>query len=282
MIDAHFHCWQLSRQDYGWLTPSLAPLYRDVGIGDWLEHAQAHGVTGGVLVQAAPTEAETHFLLAQAQAHSQVKGVVGWVDLLHSGAPDRIAQLAAANPKLKGLRPMLQDLPEADWILQPALAPALQAMSEHGLVFDALVHPQHLPHIAKLVQCHPQLRVVIDHGGKPSPGLDLQWQTGLRHIAESSDPERVACKLSGLWTQWPSPSDCSTLAPWSETLLTLWGAERLMWGSDWPVLEIAGNYRHWHAWSLDFLTQRCAPAQLQQVLAGTAERMYRLSCKGVV
>ena len=132
-IDAHFHCWQLARGDYGWLTPAQAPIYRDVTVSDWRAESAPLGVSGGVLVQAAPTEAETHFLLAQADAHPQVLGVVGWVDWLAPDAPARIAALAR-HPKLKGLRPMLQDIADPAWILQPLLARALQAMADTGLV----------------------------------------------------------------------------------------------------------------------------------------------------
>ncbi|MEO5772392.1 MAG: amidohydrolase family protein, partial [Burkholderiaceae bacterium] len=106
IVDAHFHCWRLARGDYGWLTPALGPIYRDVAIGDWRREAAPLGVQGGVLVQAAPTAAETDFLLAEAERHDAVLGVVGWVDLLGGDAPERIARLAA-RPKLKGLRPML-------------------------------------------------------------------------------------------------------------------------------------------------------------------------------
>lgn len=276
MIDAHFHCWQLARKDYGWLTPELAPIYRDVAVADWMREAGPLGITGGVLVQAAPTQAETHFLLAQADAHPQVLGVVGWVDLLAPEAAVQVAALAR-HPRLKGLRPMLQDLPDPDWILQPALAPAIEAMARHGLVFDALVRPEHLSRIETLLGRHPGLRVVIDHGAKPSPGGDESaWQEGLRRIAQGHSPQRVACKLSGLWTQHAGPVDCSAVAPWCQALLAIWGPERLLWGSDWPVLELAGDYRRWHHWSLAFLEEHCTPQQQAQVLEGNARRLYRL------
>jgi L-fuconolactonase len=117
-IDAHFHCWQLARGDYGWLTPALAPLYRDVAVADWQAQAAPLGITGGVLVQAAPTEAETQFLLAQADANPAVLGVVGWVDMLAADAPARIEALAR-HPRLKGLRPMLQDIPMPNGFCNP-------------------------------------------------------------------------------------------------------------------------------------------------------------------
>ena len=279
MIDAHFHCWQLDRGDYGWLTPALAPIYRDVAVHEWAQHAQAHGITGGVLVQAAPTEAETHFLLAQADAHPQVLGVVGWVDMLAPDAPVRIAQLAC-HFKLKGLRPMLQDIADPDWILQPALTPALQAMAHHGLVFDALVKPVHLMRVLALTQRHPQLRVVIDHGAKPSLDVPLlEWAEGLRAIALATSAQQVACKLSGLWTELPPGSDSAALTPWCEVLLSVWGAHRLIWGSDWPVLNLAADYARWRSWSVDFLRQRCSPEAVHRVLEGNARQMYQLASR---
>ena len=127
MIDAHFHCWQLARADYGWLTPELAPIYRDVAVADWQQQALAWGVNGGVLVQAAPTPQETTFLLQQAHDNPCVLGVVGWIDMLAPDAVDQVAQ-CAARPMLKGLRPMLQDLSDPDWILQPAIQPVLRCV----------------------------------------------------------------------------------------------------------------------------------------------------------
>ena len=118
IVDAHFHVWRLARGDYGWLTPALGPIHRDVEVADWLAHAAPIGAGGGVLVQAASTEAETHFLLQVAAATPQVLGVVGWVDLLAQDATGRIAEMAR-QPKLKSLRPMLQDIDDPDWILQP-------------------------------------------------------------------------------------------------------------------------------------------------------------------
>lgn len=277
MIDAHFHCWRLERGDYGWLTPALAPIHRDVAVPDWAAHARAWGIDAGVLVQAAPTEAETHFLLAQADAHpQQVLGVVGWVDMLAADAPARIGRLAR-HPRLKGLRPMLQDMADPDWILQPALHPALQAMAEHGLVFDALVRPVHLSRLLALVTQHPRLRVVIDHGAKPGPqDAVADWVDGMRQVAQASASDRVACKLSGLWTELPNPQDTRTLSAWCEALLAVWGPQRLIWGSDWPVLELAADYPRWRAWSLAMLRRHCTPSQCQDVLEHNARQMYRL------
>lgn len=272
-IDAHFHCWQLARGDYGWLTPALAPIHRDVAVRDWQAQSAPHGVTGGVLVQAAPTEAETAFLLAQADAHPAVLGVVGWVDLAASDAPARIEKLAR-HPRLKGLRPMLQDMDDAQWILQPGLAPALEAMADAGLVFDALVKPAHLAHLLTLAGRYPGLRIVIDHAGKPdiAAGDWQPWADGMARLASQTG---AYCKLSGLLTEaGPTPAP-GAVQPWAAHVLACFGADRLVWGSDWPVLELAGSYAQWLAETRQLLTSLSPQAQAA-VMNGNARRLYRL------
>ena len=273
-VDAHFHVWRLARGDYGWLTPALGAIYRDVEVEHWHALAAPLGIEGGVLVQAAPSEAETEFLLHTAQAHAQVLGVVGWADLLAADAPRRIAALAA-RPKLKGLRPMLQDIADADWILQPGLAPALEAMTAHGLVFDALVRAEHLPRIRELARRHPGLRICIDHGAKP--GIDRgQWQPWANEVRRVADETSAMCKLSGLLTEaGDAAADPDALTPWVTHLLDCFGAERLLWGSDWPVLELAGRYEGWWRLCQD-LTAALASAQREAVFGGNARRIYRL------
>ncbi|WP_332776443.1 amidohydrolase family protein [Polaromonas sp.] len=272
-IDAHFHSWQIARGDYGWLTPALAPLYRDVHVADWQALSQPLGVTGGVLVQAAPTEAETRFLLAQAQTQASVLGVVGWVDLLAPDAPDRIAALAR-QPKLKGLRPMLQDIADPDWILQDALAPALQAMVAHGLVFDALIKPQHLPRILTLAARYPDLTLVIDHAAKPDIA-SKQWQPWADQLARVALETRAVCKLSGLLTEaGPHPAPHAARR-WSEHVLASFGADRVMWGSDWPVLELASTYEAW--WQeAHRLSEPLSAAERRALFGATTRRTYRL------
>jgi L-fuconolactonase len=272
-IDAHFHCWQLARGDYGWLTPALAPLYRDVAVADWQAQAAPLGITGGVLVQAAPTEAETQFLLAQADANPAVLGVVGWVDMLAADAPARIEALAR-HPRLKGLRPMLQDLPDAAWILQPALEPALRAMAECGLVFDALVKSAHLPHVLTLAGRHPELRMVIDHCAKPDIAAG-EWQPWADGIARIANDTRAMCKLSGLMTEaGPRPAP-GAVRRWGAHVLQSFGAGRVVWGSDWPVLELAGSYAQWWGEARELLAGLDAAGQAA-VTGRNAVGLYRL------
>ncbi len=224
-IDAHQHFWRRDRGDYDWLTPQLAPLWRDYLPDDLAPLLARHGIAGTVLVQAAATSAETAYMLGLARANPFIRGVVGWADLAAPDAPAQIAALAA-DPLLVGLRPMLQDLPDDDAILAPAVQPALAAMATHGLALDALIRPRHLPRIIALRARHPELRIVIDHGAKPD-------------IAGGDIPDR------------------------------------LMWGSDWPVLHMNGDYAAWVA-ATDVLLAGLDAAGRAAVLGGTAQAFYRL------
>jgi L-fuconolactonase len=274
IVDAHFHCWRLARGDYGWLTPALAPIHRDVTIEDWQREARPLGVGAGVLVQAAPTEAETEFLLGEAVHHGAVRGVVGWLNLQARDAPRRVEQLAATQPKLKGLRPMLQDIDDPDWILHPSLAPALDAIATSGLVFDALVTPRHLSRVLALCARHPALRVVIDHGAKPDIAHG-RWQPWAEDLARVAKETSAVCKLSGLLTEAGPQPVRGAARRWAQHLLDCFGPQRVLWGSDWPVLELAASYRDW--W--DDTQALLAPLNASErsaVLGGNAVRVYRL------
>ena len=276
MIDAHFHAWELARGDYFWLTPELTPVYRDVKISDWAQIAHQHKITGGILVQAAPTLEETQYLLEQANQNPIVKGVVGWIDML---APDALIKLkqCAREPLLKGLRPMLQDISDPDWILQDQIQPVLHEMSELGLVLDALIKPQHIQRILKVAKRHSHLSVVIDHAAKPS--IDAlafnDWATQMKQLAHETDPQQVMCKMSGIWTEAPAHSDVEIIRPWCESLLDIWTPKRIIWGSDWPVLEMAGDYSTWREFSIALM--KAYPSHLKALmLGGNAQKMYRL------
>lgn len=276
MIDAHQHFWSLERGDYGWLTPEAGGLYRDFGPADLEQSLATHGIAATILVQAAPTVAETLSLLEIARQTPFVAGVVGWADLTASDAAAAIAELAR-DPLLVGLRPMVQDLEDDDWLLRPDLAPAIAAMVRHGLVFDALVHPRHLPRLAGFVERYPELPVVLDHGGKPAiaDGCLDPWRAGVAAIAAWP---QVLCKVSGLATEAGPGWNAATLKPYVDHLLGVFGSERLMWGSDWPVLTRAGRYEEWWAASA-VLFAGLAPAARAALFGGNAAHFY-LTARG--
>ena len=244
-IDAHQHFWQLAARAGAWPPPSLAAIHRDFAPHDLAPLLAAHGIAGTVLVQSLPSSADTDYLLALAEKTSFIRAVVGWTDLLAMEAPAAIARLAS-NRKLKGLRPMLQDLDDAQWIADPALAPALRAMAAHGLRLDALVLPHHLPALLQCALAYPSLAIVIDHAAKP-PIADAAFGHWREHMAQLAALSNVHCKLSGLVTEARPGWNVDELRPYVAHVLDVFGARRVIWGSDWPVVDLAGGYAAWLA-----------------------------------
>ncbi len=276
-IDAHQHYWDPARGDYGWLTPALTALYRPFGPADLAPLRARCGVARTVLVQAAPTVDETWYLLDLARHDDSIAAVVGWVPLDDPLAPELIAELAR-EPKLRAVRPMLQDLPDDDWIVTADTARAVEALIAHDLAFDALIFTRHARALETFLQRHRALRVVIDHGAKPpiregaegAPGFDA-W---LHAIARLARFPQVYCKVSGLATEAAPDWSDATLSPWVEHLLASFGAQRLMWGSDWPVLNLNGDYERWHA-SAQRLFAHLDEREHAAVFGGNAAAFYR-------
>ncbi len=246
-VDAHQHFWRLARGDYGWLTPAKGPIYRDFGPADLTPLLARAGIDATVLVQAAPTVDETRFLLELARTTPVVAGVVGWAPLDAPDAPDVVAALAR-TPALKGLRPMLHDIPDIDWVLRPEVARGLRAIAAADLTFDALVRTPHLPNLRRLLERHPDLRVVIDHGAKPEivQGAREPWAT---HMAGLARETRAWVKLSGLVTEDGAEWSVERLRPYVDHLLECFGArahdlrERLAGGDPSRLLRGVGCRR---------------------------------------
>ncbi len=269
-IDSHQHFWRLDRADYGWLTRELGPIYRDFLPADLAPHLADANVSATILVQAAPTVDETRFLLSLARQHDFIAGVVGWVDFESPTAPDTIAELAA-DPRLVGLRPMIQGIPDTEWMLRADLAPAFEAMVDHDLVFDALVLPRHLDALRELTSRHPDLDMVLDHGAKPPivAGDLAAWKRGIAALARES---RMACKLSGLVTE-AMTADPAVLSASVEHLLEHFGPRRLMWGSDWPVCECVCSYADWCRSTAQLLAS-LEPDERRSIYSETARVNY--------
>lgn len=277
MIDAHLHLWRIERGDYGWLMPTLGALYRDFLPGQALAQMQAAQVTRAILVQAAPTEAETRFLLAIAQREPWVAGVVGWVDLAAPDVARRIEVLQReGGGLLKGIRPMVQDMADVGWLAQPGLDAGFEALIAHGLVFEALVKPVHFCALGQRLSRHPTLRAVLDHAGKPdiAGGEPAVWAAGLRALA-ARHPNLV-CKLSGLLSEAGEAATIDALRPWVREVLSCFGPQRVMWGSDWPVLTLRGDYGGWHRMAQTLVAAH-APSYQAGVFGGTARRVYGLA-----
>lgn len=278
-IDAHQHFWTLARGDYGWLTPALAPLYRDFGPADLRPLLTEAGIARTILVQAAPTVAETRFLLDIARETDFVAGVVGWVDMGARDAAARIAELQGAG-KLCGIRPMIHDIADPAWMLAPALDRAFRALIDAELTFDALVRPVHLPHLIELRRRYPALCIVVDHGAKPdiakwTPG-DMDFQAWSRHMATLAVYPDTYCKMSGLVTEARADWTDAQIFPYLDAIAASFSPSRMIWGSDWPVVNRAGGYATWRATSRAWLA-RFPDGDHAALLGGTAARAYRLT-----
>ncbi|MET2829166.1 amidohydrolase family protein [Mesorhizobium shangrilense] len=277
IVDAHHHFWRVDRGDYHWMSPGMgAPLYRDYLPRDLAPLLRKAGVDKTVVVQAAQTEDETAFLLALAGETDFVAGVVGWLDMEDPAFAVKLDALMA-NPKFVGLRPMLQDLADDAYILRPSVISSLRVIAERGVAFDVLTYPRHLRNVAKALDAVPGLRAVIDHISKPSiaSGAFNGWASDLQRVAAFPN---VFCKLSGMITEadhdsW-RPRD---LKPYVDQALLSFGADRLMFGSDWPVCLLAGSY----AEALNALRTVLDPQLLKDQQAAVyglnAVRFYQLS-----
>jgi len=272
IIDAHHHFWRISRGDYSWMNDSVASIRHDLLPSDLAPIAHRNGVTGTVLVQAAPTLAETEFMLSLADSTPLVKGVVGWIDLT-ADVPEQLARLS--HPALRGVRPMLQDIAEDDWVLRDEVVAGLDTVARAGLRMDALITPRHLQHIAQLARRLPDLPIIVDHCAKPDfdggvPSDD--WRKGMEAL--SRHPQ-ISCKLSGLANEYGPGWSADTLAGVFDHVFSCFGPDRLMWGSDWPVLDLAGDYDQWLT-TAQSLAAGLSEDECTALFSRTATRVYAL------
>lgn len=277
IVDSHVHLWQIARGDYDWMTgpgtEALAPIRRDFAAGDLRPLLGGAGVDRVVLVQAAATVAESRFLLQQAAAMPQVAGVVGWVAMDDAAVEDSLEELAA-DDAFKGVRPMIHDIADPDWMLGDALTPAFRALVRKDLAFDCLVRPLHLPNLLTLLGRHPDLRAVICHGAKPEieAGRFTDWAAQMTALAQET---AAFCKLSGLITEAGPGWTPAGLRPYVEHLLEIFGPKRLIWGSDWPVLTLTASYDDWWTAAHGLLAD-LSETDKAAVFGGNALRAYRL------
>ncbi len=274
-IDAHQHFWRIARGDYAWMDDSVSRIRKDYLPQDLATLTKPLGIDGTVVVQAAATVEETEFLLSLADATDWILGVVGWVNLERPDAEETLVRLAK-NPRFKGIRPMLQDIDDTGWILKPAVLKSLSKVAELGLCLDALVTPRHLENLAKLAATLPDLPIVIDHCAKPeiAAGQDAgeSWRAAMARLAAYP---QVHCKLSGLANEYGDGWSALTLKPVFDHVVSIFGPDRLMWGSDWPVLELSGRYDDWFTAAASMASD-LDPVARQALFGGTATRFYNL------
>jgi len=274
-IDAHQHFWIYNPDEYGWIDESMAALRRDFLPENLVPELKRNGFQGSVAVQARQTLEETRWLLEFAERSASILGVVGWVDLR---SPDVHSQLTAfaANPKLVGIRHIVQAEPDDRFLLQPEFLRGISALEEFDLAYDILIYPKHLSVAAEFVERFPRQRFVLDHLAKPpikSGDLD-SWAQGIRRLAAFPN---VFCKLSGLvteadWHNWRPEQ----ITPYLDVAFEAFGPDRLMIGSDWPVCLVAAAYARVVQVVTDYLGRQ-NPAWREAVLGGNAQRFWKLT-----
>lgn len=272
MLDSHQHFWKTDRGDYGWLTPSLGTIYRDFLPDDLRREMQKAGMTRTIVVQAAETEAETDFLLDLARETDFIAGVVGWLDLDSDDFETRLARYRD-NPFFVGIRPMLQGLDDDAFILRPRVLQSLKAIAAADLPFDILTFSRHLPHVIRALEQTPGLRAVIDHISKPeiAAGKFEPWASHMRDIAAFPD---VSCKISGMVTEAGAKWELEDFRRYTDHVASVFGADRLMFGSDWPVCLLAASYGEVANLARTLLSAHFAPAELERIFEQNAANFY--------
>jgi len=277
IVDAHHHLWDPATADYPWLTDELAVIRRRFTPDDLAPELAAAGVDATVLVQTRSSEAETAELLAVAAATPFIRGVVGWVDLTDPSAADRIAALreGPGGEWLVGIRHQVHDEPDPEWLLRDDVMRGIRSVGAAGLAYDLLLRPRELPAAAGLARALPDVRFVIDHLAKP-PIASGELEPWRRRMAAFGELDHVAAKLSGLvteasWSSW-TPDD---LRPYVDHAVDVFGPERLIFGSDWPVCLLAANYQDVVEAALTTL-RTLSVVEQAAVMGANATRVYGL------
>jgi len=242
IIDAHHHLWKFKPVEYSWIDDSMPVLRRDYLPADLEPQMAESGVTGTVVIQARQKVEETRWLLEQAEGNGFIRGVVGWVDLSTGHLEEQLDEFTV-HPRLVGVRHVLQDEPDHEFMLRPEFTRGIGNLKDYGLTYDLLIFPKHLKKATELIKRFPDQKFVLDHISKPliKSGLMRPWQDDIFRLAEQ---ENVWCKISGLVTEAdPKNWKYEDFVPYLDAVAEAFGTDRLMVGSDWPVCLLAGEYR---------------------------------------
>jgi L-fuconolactonase len=273
-IDAHQHLWAYDPAEYGWIGPGMEGLARDFLPPDLEPLLKQNGMDGTIAVQARQSLAETEWLLDLAARYRIIKGVVGWVDLRSPELSQELARLAPSR-KLRGVRHVVQDEPDDDFMLQSDFLRGIGMLADFNLTYDILIYPRQLPAAIELVRHFPEQRFVLDHIAKPliKERVLAPWDDGLRRLAGLPN---VSCKVSGMvteadWSAWQP----QTFKPYLDVVLGAFGPERVMIGSDWPVCTLAGSYEEVLDIAFRYIEQ-FTPAEQAGILGENAARFYKI------
>jgi L-fuconolactonase len=277
VVDAHQHLWNLDRVEYPWLTAEYGPIFRTFEEPELEPQLAAAGVDKTVMVQAMDSAEDTDYMFEVADRWPRVAGIVGWVPLDRPDEAAAALDRRRADARFVGVRHLIHDEADPDWVVRDRVLEGLGHLAERGLTFDVVaVLPRHLEHVATLAERHPNLRLVIDHLAKP-PIMDRGWEPWSGLLERAAAYPNVYAKISGLNTAAdPASWTAADLQPYVDRALELFGPDRLMYGGDWPVAILAGDYAQvWRETNavLSALTE----VERARILGGTATEFYRLA-----
>jgi len=271
-IDAHQHFWQYNPDEYPWIDDSMNKLKRDFLPSDLHAELDAMQFQGSIAVQARQSLDETRWLLKLSEQNDFIKGVVGWVDLCSPDVETQLQEFTEFS-KLVGIRHVIHDEPDIDFMLRDNFKRGIDALTKYNLVYDLLLFPEHLSRATQLIDAFPDQIFVLDHIAKPRIKKQLYepWKSDIAELARHSN---VYCKLSGMvteadWHNWKE----SDFTPYLDHVISCFGTQRLMLGSDWPVCTLAGSYRQTLQLVIDYLEQY-PPSVQANILGGTCSKVY--------
>ena len=273
-IDAHQHFWVYNPEEYSWISNTMNILRKDFLPADLLPILKQSGFDGSIAVQARQSLKETRWLLKLARDFDFIKGVVGWIDLSSGEAESQIEEFAS-DPKLVGVRHVLQDEPDDKFMLRDSFLRGIRLLKKFDLVYELLLFPGHLHNAVQLVKKFPDQQFVLDHIGKPliKDKILSPWKEGIHQLAMQPN---VFCKLSGIvteasWTGWSS----SDFVPYLDVIFDSFGPSRLMIGSDWPVCTLASDYKETIKIIIDYIALN-SETDMELIMGGNAEKIYNL------
>ena len=274
-IDAHQHFWRYHPVDYAWIDGSMAAIQKDFLPGDLRPLLQQQGFDGTVLVQTEQSEESNDFMLALGKEHAFIKGVVGWTDLTAADIHDKLAQYRE-HRLLKGFRHILQGETDRAFMLREDFLRGIAALHSFSFTYDILIFPDQLPYLEAFVRKFPEQRFVVDHLAKPyiKKGEIAEWKKGMRSIAAFPN---VFCKVSGMvteadWQHWK----IEDFSPFLDEVVSAFGTERLLYGSDWPVCLVAASYQQ-QLGILEAYFSSFSASEKAAVFGGNAVRFYQLT-----
>ena len=276
VIDSHQHFWDPSRGDYHWMPKDNPILNRKYEVKDLSEASGSIDLHKTILVQAAATNAETEYMLNIAESYDLVCGVVGWVNFEDKNQLNQL-RIFSKHPKFIGVRPMIQDIPDENWVLNKNFDIFFKSIIDLDLSFDALGFPIHLENFYIIASKYPKLRFVIDHLMKPKIYNNKQeefihWKKGMSKLSRL---DNVYCKFSGMVTEACENWDEQDLKPYSDEILNLFTDKKIMWGSDWPVCNLRTNYLGWYNAAIN-LTNELNLAEKQNIFYNNSINFYKL------